>query len=312
MKVYHDIAEFKPIKPSVVTTGTFDGVHLGHQRILKLLKESANTINGESVIFTFFPHPRLVLFPNSEQLLLSTQDEKIRLLSEAGIDHLVIHPFTREFSMLTSQEFIESILVQGLQTKKLVIGYDHHFGKDREGSFQNLKSNGPRFGFEVQEIPAWETDKIKVSSTRIRHALAEGKVDVANNLLGYRYMLKGTVVKGQQLGRKLGFPTANIISTEPNKLIPGNGVYAVSVIQNDREYHGMMNIGIRPTINGSNLTVEVNIFNFDSDIYGETIEVRFVKWVRGEQKFSGLEELKVQLANDKNSVLSIFKHEAIA
>jgi len=309
LKVYHHISEYVPDKAAVVTTGTFDGVHLGHQRIIRQLHETAEKIKGETVILTFFPHPRMVLFPNTEQLLLNTLDEKIALLEKMGVDHLVIHPFTREFSMLGSQEFIESILVKGLATKRLVIGYDHHFGKDREGSFENLKASGPNLGFEVEEIPAWEADHIKVSSTRIRQALGSGAVDVANLLLGYRYMLKGTVVKGQQLGRKLGYPTANIISTDAYKLVPGNGVYAVYVMSAGKRFGGMMNIGVRPTIDGTHRTAEVNIFDFDADIYGETIEVQFVKWVRGEQKFDGLDKLKQQLAADKTTVQKILEKE---
>ncbi len=310
MNVSHNIADFRPTKDTVVTIGTFDGVHLGHRRVIEQVKATAARIGGESVLLTFFPHPRMVLFPNTEQLLITTEEEKIALLKNLGIDHLIIHPFTREFSMLSSGEFIEQILVKGLRTKKLVIGYDHHFGKDREGSFENLKNSGPKWGFEVEEIPAHESDHIKVSSTRIRQALAAGEVEVANNLLGYRYRLSGTVVKGQQLGRKLGYPTANIISPEPYKLMPGNGVYAVNVISSGKKFGGMMNIGVRPTVDGLHRTTEVNIFDFDADIYGESLTIEFVKWVRGEQKFAGLEELKIQLGADKIAVQKILNEEA--
>lgn len=310
MQVAQNISDFHPTKDTVVTIGTFDGVHLGHRRVIEQLKATAAKIGGESVLLTFFPHPRMVLFPHTEQLLLNTQDEKIALLRGMGIDHLVIHPFTREFSMLSSSEFIEKILVRGLRTKRLVIGYDHHFGKDREGSFDNLKLLGPKFGFEVEEIPAHETAHIKVSSTRIREALIAGKVDVANNLLGYNYRLTGTVVKGQQLGRKLGFPTANIISPEPYKIIPGNGVYAVNVFSAGRKYGGMMNVGMRPTIGGLHRTSEVNIFDFNADIYGEELTIEFIRWVRGEQKFAGLDELKSQLAADKIVVQRILNEVA--
>lgn len=302
VQVSHNIADFRPNKATVVTIGTFDGVHNGHRRVIEQVKATAAKIGGESVLLTFFPHPRMVLFPNTEQLLLNTEEEKIALVRDLGVDHLIVHPFTREFSMLSSAAFIEQILVSGLHTKRLVIGYDHHFGKDREGSFENLKKSGPQFGFEVEEISAHETDNIKVSSTRIRTALATGQVDVANNLLGYDYRLTGTVVKGQQLGRKIGYPTANIISPEPYKLIPGNGVYAVYVIHEGKKYRGMMNIGIRPTVDGLHRTAEVNIFDFNADIYGESLTVEFVKWVRGEQKFPGLDALKEQLANDKIAV----------
>lgn len=310
MQVSHKISEFRPSRDTVVTIGTFDGVHLGHRRVIEQVKSTAARIGGESVLLTFFPHPRMVLFPNTQQLLLTTEEEKTALIRNLGIDHLIIHPFTREFSMLSSAQFIEQILVKGLRTKKLVIGYDHHFGKDREGSFENLRNSGPNFGFEVEEIPAHEADNIKVSSTRIRHALDAGEVEVANNLLGYPYRLTGTVVKGQQLGRKLGYPTANIISPEPYKLIPGNGVYAVNVLSAGKRLSGMMNIGVRPTVDGLHRTSEVNIFDFDADIYGESLTVEFVKWVRGEQKFAGLEELKTQLSADKIAVQKILNEEA--
>lgn len=293
----------------MVTIGTFDGVHRGHRKVIAQLLENARKIDGESVILTFFPHPRMVLFPNTEQLLLNTEEEKIKLIAGLGVDHLVIHPFTREFSMLSSTQFIQTILVDALHTKRLVIGYDHHFGKDREGSFENLKVSGPAYGFDVEEIPAQETDHIKVSSTRIRNALTAGEVDVANNLLGYRYKLTGTVVKGQQLGRKLGYPTANIVSNENFKLIPANGVYAVFVNSAGKRYGGMMNIGVRPTVDGTHRTSEVNIFDFNADIYGEQLEVEFVKWVRGEQKFNGLDQLIEQLAADKIAVQKILNEE---
>lgn len=309
VKVYHSISEFRPVKPSVVTIGTFDGVHKGHRKVIAQLKKTAADVDGESVILTFFPHPRMVLFPNTEQLLLSTEEEKIRLLSELDIDHLIIHPFTREFSMMSSADFILKVLVEGLHTYRLVIGYDHHFGKDREGSFDNLKRMGPGFGFEVEEIPAQQSDNIKVSSTRIRNALAAGEVDVANNLLGYRYSLTGTVVKGQQLGRKLGYPTANIISTENFKLLPANGVYAVYVFSGEKKYNGMMNIGVRPTVDGTHRTAEVNIFDFDADIYGEKLTIEFVMRVREEKKFGGIEELKSQLAADSVTVRKILNEE---
>lgn len=305
VKVYHNISEFTPVKPSVVTIGTFDGVHNGHKKVIRQLVNTAHRIGGESVILTFYPHPRMVLFPESEQWLLNSEEEKVKLIGSLDVDHLIIHPFNREFSMLNSGDFIRQVLVQGLGTKCLVIGYDHHFGKDRQGSFENLKKSGPEYGFEVEEIPAQETDHIKVSSTRIRNALAAGQVDVANNLLGYHYRLAGTVVKGEQLGRKLGYPTANIISAENFKLIPANGVYAVYVLRAGRRYKGMMNIGVRPTVDGAHRTVEVNIFEFDADIYGEQIEVEMVKWVRGEQKFAGLDQLKTQLASDKIVVQNI-------
>jgi riboflavin kinase/FMN adenylyltransferase len=300
MKVYKHIDEFGSAKNPVVTTGTFDGVHLGHQQIIRRLKETAVRTEGETVLLTFFPHPRMVLFPDYKPLLLNTQEEKIALLEKAGIDHLIIHPFTREFSMLSSKEFISSILVEKLRTKKLVIGHDHHFGKNREGSFQHLKEFGPIYGFEVEEIPAKEVENTNVSSTKIREALQQGNVEIAESFLGYPYELTGTVVKGRQLGRSIDFPTANLLLNDPYKLIPADGVYAVHVLRRGEKLKGMLNIGMRPTVNGKERTIEVNILDFDADLYGETLTLEFVKRLRDEVKFDGLESLKKQLVKDRN------------
>jgi riboflavin kinase/FMN adenylyltransferase len=299
MKIYNHIDEFRAPGNAVVTTGTFDGVHLGHQQIIRRLKETAQRINGESVLLTFFPHPRMVLFPDRKQLLLNTPDEKAVLLERAGIDHLIVHPFTREFSMLSSQEFIQDILVKKLGTRKLVIGHDHHFGRNREGSFDHLVEFGPVYGFEVEEIPAKEVENINVSSTKIRQSLEAGDVETAASFLGYEYQLGGTVVKGRQLGRTIGFPTANIRVDDPYKLVPGDGVYAVRVKRKNVMLPGMLNIGMRPTVNGTDRTIEVNILDFDADLYGETLILEFVKRLRDELKFDGLDALKAQLAKDK-------------
>jgi riboflavin kinase / FMN adenylyltransferase len=309
VNIFNHLDEFISKKNAVVTTGTFDGVHRGHQQIIKRLKDTAQKVNGETVLLTFFPHPRMVLFPEQKQLLLNSLHEKKELLSQAGIDNLIIHPFTREFSMLGSSDFIQKILVQQLGTIKLVIGYDHHFGRNREGSFEHLKEFGPVYGFEIEEIPAWEVENMSVSSTKIRQSLESGEVSTAATLLGYRYMLTGNVVKGKQLGRTIGFPTANMVINDPYKLVPADGVYAVKVHCRGKTWNGMLNIGMRPTVNGLNKTIEVNILDFDADIYGETLTLDFVKRLRNEQKFDGLEALKQQLNLDRLSAKAVLEHE---
>ena len=306
MNIYYNIDEFKPSKKSVLTTGTFDGVHLGHRVILNHLKEAAKNYKGESVVLTFFPHPRMVLQPeNTDLRLLNTIEERITLLKETGIDHLIIHPFSKEFSRLSSLEFVRDILVTKLNTHKLVIGYDHHFGRNREGSFEHLKEYGPLYGFEIEEIPAQDIEQINISSTKVRNALNEGNITSANQFLGYNYFIEGTVVEGNKIGRKIGFPTANIKIKEWYKLIPSNGVYAVNIIHNGDRYNGMLNIGHRPTLNGNNITIEVNIFNFSEDIYNNEIKIEFIERIRDEQKFEKLDELKKQLEIDKQTSIQI-------
>ncbi len=306
MKVYTKIEDFKDVKNHIVTTGTFDGVHLGHQKIISRLKDIARSENGETVLLTFYPHPRMVLFPEDNDLkLLNTQSEKIALLEKCGIDHLIIYPFTKEFSRLTSVEFVRDVLVNRIKTKRLVIGYNHHFGRNREGSFEHLNEFGPIYGFEVEEIPAKDVDTIEVSSTKIRQALQRGNVKVAANYLGYLYSLTGKVIAGKQLGRTIGYPTANMLVDDKYKLIPADGVYAVKVKINKDFFGGMLNIGENPTIEGKGRTVEVNIFNFDRDIYEEEITVFFVERLRDELKFNNLEELKHQLSIDKENSLRI-------
>lgn len=307
MKVYHSLEEFQNKQNAVVTTGTFDGVHFGHQKIIARLKEVAENSNGESVIITFFPHPRLVLFPEDNDLkLINTLNEKIELLEVAGIDHLIIIPFTKEFSRLSSLEFIQHVLVAKIGTKKLVIGYDHHFGKNREGSFEHLKHYATEYGFEVEEIPEQDINDVAVSSTKIRNAILNGEIDIANKYLGYAFHLSGTVVKGDQIGRTIGFPTANIKVPETYKLIPGEGIYAVKVYLDTKAYTGMLYIGNRPTVNGLNKVIEVNIFNFNDDIYEQNIKVEFHKYIRGDKKLNGLEELKAALAQDEVDCKAFF------
>lgn len=289
-----------------MTTGTFDGVHIGHRKIINRLNEIATKINGESVLLTFFPHPRMVLFPDDHGLeLITTMDEKIKLLEEAGIDNLIIHPFTREFSRTTSLDFIREILVEQIGTEVLVIGYDHHFGRNREGSFEHLRESGPLYGFQVEEISVQDVDDVAVSSTKVRKALLEGDVVTAAKFLAHPFQLSGEVIHGDKLGREMGFPTANISVEDETKIIPANGVYAVYVYINGNKFRGMLNIGTRPTVNGEMKRVEVNIFDFQNDIYGQTVNMELVDRIRDEKKFDNIEELKQRLSIDKNLVSQI-------
>lgn len=309
MKVYRSLEEFTRLDNAIVTTGTFDGVHYGHQKIISRLEELAKQYAGESVIITFFPHPRLVLFPEDNDLkLINTLDEKIELLEKSGIDHLLIIPFTKEFSRLSSLEFIQQILVDKIGTKKLVIGYDHHFGKNREGSFEHLKHYSTEYGFEVEEIPEQDINDVAVSSTKIRNAILDGNVTVANKYLGYNFSLRGIVKKGDQIGRTLGFPTANISLAESYKIIPTDGIYAVNVFIKDRKLQGMLYIGDRPTVQGKSKVIEVNIFDFSEDVYDQLIKVEFLQYIRGDKYFNSLEELKDALAKDELSVRTALKN----
>jgi riboflavin kinase / FMN adenylyltransferase len=309
MKIYHGIDDFTRLDYAVVTSGTFDGVHVGHQKILNRLREVAQKHGGETVVITFWPHPRLVLQPEDRSLkLLNTFEEKAELLKEQGIQHLVRIPFTKEFSQLTSEEFIQKILVQTIGTKKLVIGYDHRFGHNREGSFEQLKLNAPRYGFDVEEIPRQDVDHVAVSSSKIRKALEEGDLQTASHLLGQPYCLTGRVVVGDRIGRQLGYPTANIDVDTHYKLIPADGIYAVTVQHGRALYKGMLYIGNRPTVNGTKQAIEVNLFDFDGDLYGESLTLRFHAFIRGDAKFPDLDTLKQALAQDKIDALRLL-HE---
>ena len=308
MKIYHGLDDFTRLKYAVVTSGTFDGVHVGHKKILSRLREIAEKNGGETVVITFWPHPRFVLHPEDDSLkLLNTFEEKAELLKQQGIHHLIRIPFTKEFSQLTSEEFIRNILVDTIGTKKLVIGYDHRFGRNREGSFEQLKQNGPQYGFEVEEIPRQDVDHVGVSSTKVRKALEVGDVDAAAHLLGQAYEITGRVVMGDKLGRLLGFPTANIEIDTKYKLIPADGIYAVTVSHAHAQFKAMLYIGKRPTVDGTKKNIEVNIFEFDKDIYGDTLTVHFHKLIRSDSKFHDLEELKKQLYLDKEAVLKVLE-----
>ena len=300
MKIYHGIDDFVRLEYAVVTSGTFDGVHVGHQKILARLREVAAANNGETVVITYWPHPRLVLHPEDTTLqLLNTFEEKAELLKEHGIDHLIRIPFTREFSQLTSEEFISNILVRTIGTRKLVIGYDHHFGKNREGSFEQLKQNAPRYGFDVEEISRQDVDNVGVSSTKIRQALEVGDIGAATHFLGKPYTLSGRVIIGDKIGRTLGYPTANLEIDSRNKLVPADGIYAVTVTHEGKLYKGMLYIGHRPTINGVTRNIEVNLFDFAREIYGDSLTIHFQAYIRGDMKFNGLDELRQQMDHDK-------------
>ena len=305
MKIHYDIESIPALNITAVTTGTFDGVHLGHKIIIERLIAAARTIGGESVLLTFYPHPRMVLFPDDDQIkMLNTPLEKENLLQASGIDHLVVIPFTKEFSRLSSLEFVRNILSNTLKAKKLVIGYDHHFGRNREGSFAHLLEFGSLYGFQVEEIPAQDIDHVAISSSKIRQALASGDLNTANSYLGYEYSITGKVIKGKQLGRTIGYPTANIEINDNYKLIPAIGVYAVKIKYALNIYNGMLSIGKNPTVteNGP-LTIEVNIFDFDLEIYHKQITVYFYKKLRDEEKYDSINQLKSQLAIDKENAL---------
>jgi riboflavin kinase/FMN adenylyltransferase len=304
------ISQFKSLENTAITIGTFDGVHIGHKRILERLINNAKKMGVKSMVLTFFPHPRMVLQKDSEIKLLNTLAEKEQILSELGVDHLIVHPFTKEFSRLTALEFVRDLLVHQLKVKSVVIGYDHRFGRNRNASIQELIGFGNTFDFKVEEIPAQEIDEVSVSSTKIRNALLSGDIQTANAYLGYRYMLSGKVVKGKGLGKNIGFPTANLHIEEPYKLIPQNGVYIVTCEYEGRSSHGMMNIGYNPTVDGTTKSIEVHLLDVNEDLYDKDLQVRFLKKIRDEQKFDSLESLSDQLKNDKKRALEFLRNEA--
>ncbi len=301
MRIFHNISETSDLKDTIVTIGTFDGVHLGHQKILKKLVELKNKNGGETLLFTFDPHPRKVLFPEQRDLkLITTTQEKCELLKQFGIDNVLVFPFTIEFSKKSAEDYISNIISETLKTKTLVIGYDHRFGSNREGNIETLKQVSSNYNFDLIEIPAQEINQLNISSTRIRKAIEEGEIEVANSFLGYSFFMSGMVIKGKQLGRTIGYPTANIELLDLDKIKPKTGVYAVNIIIDQIEFKGMLNVGCNPTTDSDRIQkIEVNIFDFYKDIYGKIIKIEFIKHLRNEVKFANLDELKEQLAKDK-------------
>lgn len=311
MKIFNSIQEFRSDSKTVVTLGTFDGVHKGHKSILEKLINSSKNSGCESVVLTFFPHPRMVLQQNSDIKLLNTIDEKAHLLEEYGVDNLIIHPFDHAFSRLTAEEFVKDILVDKLNIFKIIIGHDHRFGRNRTATIDDLIIYGKEYGFEVEQISALEINEVSVSSTKIRNALNSGMLETANKFLGYPYFLTGTVIKGKQLGRTIGFPTANISIKEDYKLIPAQGVYVVSAEIEGRNIFGMMNIGTNPTVGGVSQSIEVHFFDFTEDIYDKEVRVSVHYRIRDEIKFPSVDDLKKQLAEDQKISLEYINNKLI-
>ena len=305
MKIFNNIQSYSSEKESILTIGTFDGVHIGHNKILTKLVEESKKNNLSSLIMTFFPHPRMVLQKSQEIKMINTIDEKIHLFEKTGVDNLIIQPFDENFSKIRAKEFVEEILVKKLNIKHIIIGYDHRFGKDREASVEDLKKFGLNYMFTVEEIAAQEIHSIAISSTKIRNAILKGEIKKCNEYLGRNFMLTGEVVHGDGLGKKINFPTANIEIIDTYKIIPKNGVYLVKTIINSEIYFGMMNIGVRPTIGGKNKSLEIHFFNFKDNIYNKTISVEIICKIRDEEKFSSIDELKIQLKKDEQFCLKL-------
>ena len=307
MKVHYDIQQLPAFQNAVITIGTFDGLHNGHRKIIDLMQSEADRVNGETVIITFDPHPRqIVAKEKSPIFLINTLEEKIGLLQKANIDHLVVIPFTAEFANQTAEAYISDFLVNTFHPHTIIIGYDHRFGKDRMGDYKLMEAKAAAYNYIVKEIPVYMLQDAAISSTKIREAILQGDIDTARNYLGYDYFFSGKVIAGNKLGRTIGYPTANLQIEDKNKLVPGNGVYAVTIKNEELKINnlgGMMNIGVRPTVVGTTRVIEVNIFNFDQDIYGETLTITLKKYLRSEVKFNGLGALKTQLAKDKEAAL---------
>ncbi len=323
MKVYNNLEEFKPLKNAVVTIGTFDGVHYGHQKILDSLKECAENTQGETVLLTFFPHPRMILHPEDESLrLINDIYEKVDLLAQAGIDHLIITPFTRDFSNQTPEQYIRDVLVNKLGTKTIVVGYDHQFGKDRQGTMKELLKYAQIYDFKVKQIAEQDINQVSVSSTKIRESLIKGDIASTNLCLGYAFKMNGKVIRGNQLGRQIGFPTANLQLLEPRKLVPAYGIYAIRArimelpnLQENEEYQpqapmettyfGLGYIGNRPTVNGVGRSIEVNLFDFDGDLYDKILSVEFLHFIRYDERFEDMEKMIRQMKADREKALSL-------
>ena len=304
LKIFHSIKDFSSPKKTILTLGTFDGVHIGHKKILEKVIQNTQNEKYESLVLTFFPHPRMILQERSEIKLLNTMSEKILLLEQLGIQNLVIHPFDETFSRLTAEDFVRTVLVEQFKIHKIIIGYDHRFGRNRTANINNLIEFGEKYGFEVEQISAQEINAISVSSTKIRNAIQEGEIFLANKYLGYHYFLTGTVIKGKQLGRTIGFPTANLKIEEDYKLIPSKGVYIVSSEINNQTVFGMMNIGHNPTVGEEQLSVEIHYLNFEGDLYDQKITVAVHQRIRNEEKFDSFSLLKEQIEKDKIQTLS--------
>lgn len=300
MNIFTTIKDFKSDRPTTVTLGTFDGVHLGHKKIIERLTKFSPSENT-SLVLTFFPHPRMVLQGDSELKLLNTIDEKASLLEKAGLENLIIHPFDQSFSELTAEEFVKNILVDQFNIGKIIIGHDHRFGRNRSADIHDLTAFGKKYHFDVEQISAQEIDEVSISSTKIRNALHDGNIALANEYLGYSYFLTGTIVKGKQLGRTIGFPTANLKIDQNYKLIPKNGVYIVKSSIDGKIVYGMMNIGTNPTVNGQTQTIETNFLDFDADLYDKNLTIELLHRIRSEEKFESLDALKNQLAQDKQT-----------
>lgn len=311
MKIFNSINNFSCSKKTVLTLGTFDGVHMGHKKILERVTQNtdpeASGGKYESLVLTFFPHPRMVLQGQSDVKLLNTISEKIELFEMMGVQNLVIHPFDESFSKLTAQEFVKTVLVDKFNIQKIIIGHDHRFGRNRTANIDDLITFGKEYGFEVEQISVQEIKEVSISSTKIRNALTEGNMALANEYLGYDYFLTGTILKGKQLGRTIGFPTANLQIEEEYKLIPRNGAYVVKSSINQKTVFGMMNIGYNPTVGEGNLSVEIHYFDFEADLYDQKISVSILEYLRPEQKFDSVDLLKTQLEKDKKTALDYIK-----
>ena len=305
MRIFDNLKSYSSKKESILTIGTFDGVHIGHNKILKRLIQDSKKNNLSSLVMTFFPHPRMILNKSHDIKMIDTISEKINLLEKTGLDNLIIHPFDNNFSKIRAKEFVEEILVKKLKIKEIIIGYDHKFGKDREASVEDLKKFGQDYMFNVKEIPAEEIDSIAISSTKIRNAILNGEIEKCNKFLGRNFILTGKVVYGDGLGKKIDFPTANIEIKETYKIIPKNGVYLVKTKINSNTYFGMMNIGIRPTVGGTNKSLEIHFFNFKDNIYGKNVSIEIIKKIRDEEKFSSIDQLKIQLKKDEQFCLKL-------
>jgi riboflavin kinase / FMN adenylyltransferase len=307
MRIIHELTPDVQFNQPIVTLGTYDGVHIGHQQIIRRMVAEAKENGQESVLLTFHPHPRMVLYPDSHSVrLIDTVEEKLAKLEQLGLDTVILYPFTLKFSRLTAVEFVRDVLVGQIGVKKMLVGHDHHFGKNREGNFQQLEELGGLYGFSVQEVGPVQTDELTVSSTKIRNALSAGETDKAARFLGTPYALNGTVIHGNKLGRTIGFPTANLQVDQETKLLPAIGVYAVKVMHNGRQFNGVMNIGKKPTVQQSDLiSVEVFIFDFSEEIYGDTLTVSVFDRLRGEQRFGSVDELKTQLKKDEENARAV-------